>query len=53
MTTNGVNTANTVFALFALVVLGTPRAGVMVALQETDAPLDLPILRRTKEKVPP
>ncbi|WP_227354800.1 tripartite tricarboxylate transporter permease [Haladaptatus salinisoli] len=44
VTTSGVNTANTVFALFALVVLGTPRTGVMVALRETGAPLDLPIL---------
>jgi len=29
--TSGVNTANTVFALFALVALGTPRTGVLVA----------------------
>jgi putative membrane protein len=41
---SGVNTANTIFALFALVSLGTPRTGVMVALRETNAPLDLPIL---------
>ena len=42
--TSGVNTANTIFALFALVSLGTPRTGVMVALRETNAPLDLPVL---------
>ena len=30
--TSGANTANSVFALFALVALGTPRTGVMVAL---------------------
>lgn len=42
--TSGVNTANTVFALFALVSLGTPRTGVMVALNEANAPLDLPLL---------
>jgi putative membrane protein len=42
--TSGVNTANTVFALFALVALGTPRTGVMVALEEAEAPLNLPLL---------
>jgi putative membrane protein len=42
--TSGVNTANTIFALFALSALGTPRTGVMVALRETDAPVDLPLL---------
>lgn len=42
--TSGVNTANTVFALAALVALGTPRTGVMVALDGTGAPLDLPLL---------
>lgn len=42
--TSGVNTANTVFALAALVVLGTPRTGVMVALDGTGAPLDVPLL---------
>ncbi|GKZ13649.1 tripartite tricarboxylate transporter permease [Haladaptatus sp. T7] len=41
---SGVNTANTIFALFALVSLDTPRTGVMVALRETNAPLDLPVL---------
>ena len=42
--TSGVNTANTVFALFALATLGTPRTGVMVALREADAPVALPLL---------
>ena len=42
--TSGVNTANTIFALFALVSLGTPRTGVMVALQEANAPVVLPLL---------
>lgn len=42
--TSGVDTANTVFALVALVALGQPRTGVMVAFEETGAPLDLPIL---------
>ncbi len=42
--TSGVNTANAVFALFALVALGSPRTGVLVAMEETDVPLDLPLL---------
>ncbi|PSP29077.1 hypothetical protein BRC65_00945 [Halobacteriales archaeon QH_2_65_14] len=42
--TSGVSTANTVFALFALVALGTPRTGVLVALEGTGVPLDLPVL---------
>ena len=42
--TSGANTANTVFALFALVALGTPRTGVMVAVDSTDVPLDVPVL---------
>jgi len=42
--TSGVNTANTVFALFALVALGTPRTGVLVALDDAGVPLDLPVL---------
>ena len=42
--TTGVNTANTIFALLALVTLGTPRTGVMVAVQEAGVPLDLPVL---------
>ena len=44
VTTSGVNTANTVFALFALAALGAPRTGVMVALRETGAPVNLPLL---------
>jgi len=42
--TSGVNTANTIFALFALVSLGTPRTGVLVAFDDTGAPLVLPML---------
>ncbi|WP_137283268.1 tripartite tricarboxylate transporter permease [Halorussus salinisoli] len=45
--TSGVNTANTIFALFALAALGTPRTGVMVALREANAPVDLPLLLAT------
>jgi putative membrane protein len=41
--TSGVNTANTVFALFALIVLGTPRTGVLVALDDAGVPLDVPL----------
>lgn len=41
---SGVSTANTVFALFALVALGSPRTGVLVALERTGAPHDLPVL---------
>jgi putative membrane protein len=42
--TSGVNTANTIFALFALIALGTPRTGVLVALDDAGVPLDLPVL---------
>ncbi|ELY69254.1 tripartite tricarboxylate transporter permease [Natrinema versiforme] len=42
--TSGVDTANTIFALFALVALGQPRTGVLVAFEETAAPLELPVL---------
>lgn len=42
--TSGVNTANAVFALFALVALGTPRTGVLVAIDQAGAPLNLPLL---------
>ena len=45
--TSGVNTSNTVFALFALAALGTPRTGVMVALRDVDAPVALPLLLAT------
>lgn len=41
---SGVSTANTVFALFALVALGSPRTGVLVALETTDVPHNLPVL---------
>ncbi|EMA09096.1 putative membrane protein [Haloarcula vallismortis] len=44
VTTSGVNTATAVFALFALVSLGTPRTGVLVALDRVDVPLVLPVL---------
>jgi putative membrane protein len=44
VTTSGVNTSNAVFALFALVALGSPRTGVLVAFEATEAPLDLPLL---------
>jgi putative membrane protein len=42
--TSGVNTANTIFALFALVALGSPRTGVLVALDDAGVPVDLPLL---------
>lgn len=42
--TSGVSTANTVFALFALVALGSPRTGVLVALESANVPHNLPIL---------
>jgi putative membrane protein len=42
--TSGASTSNTVFALFALVALGTPRTGVMVALEEATVPFALPML---------
>ena len=41
---SGVNTSNAIFALFALVALGTPRTGVLVALNEAAVPLNLPLL---------
>ena len=41
---SGVSTANTVFALFALIALGSPRTGVLVALEETGVPHVLPVL---------
>lgn len=44
---SGVSTANTVFALFALVSLGHPRTGVLVALERTGVPHDLPVLLST------
>ncbi|WIV66499.1 tripartite tricarboxylate transporter permease [Natrialbaceae archaeon AArc-T1-2] len=42
--TSGVDTANTIFALFALAAIGQPRTGVMVAFENADAPLSLPVL---------
>jgi putative membrane protein len=42
--TSGVNTSNAIFALFALVALGTPRTGVMVALDSAGVPYSLPLL---------
>lgn len=42
--TSGVNTANTIFALFALVAIGEPRTGVLVAFETVSAPLNLPLL---------
>lgn len=42
--TSGVDTANTIFALFALAAIGEPRTGVMVAFESIDAPLALPVL---------
>ncbi|AGB37440.1 tripartite tricarboxylate transporter permease [Natronococcus occultus] len=42
--TSGVDTANTIFALFALLAIGQPRTGVMVAFESVNAPLEIPIL---------
>jgi putative membrane protein len=42
--TSGVNTANTVFALFALVALRDAHTGVLVALDGAGVPLNLPLL---------
>ncbi|MFC4437529.1 MULTISPECIES: tripartite tricarboxylate transporter permease [Natrialbaceae] len=42
--TSGVDTANTIFALFALVAIGQPRTGVMVAFDSVNAPLEIPAL---------
>jgi len=42
--TSGVNTANAVFALFALLALGSPRTGVLVAVDQAGLPLHLPLL---------
>jgi putative membrane protein len=43
-TVSGVNTANAIFAVFALVAFDTPRTGVLVAFDRIDAPLVLPVL---------
>ncbi|MFB6105294.1 MAG: tripartite tricarboxylate transporter permease [Halobacteriaceae archaeon] len=45
--TSGVNTANSVFALLALLSLGTPRTGVMVAIETASLPLNAPLLVAT------
>jgi putative membrane protein len=42
--TSGVNTANSVFALFALIALGAPRTGVLVAVDAASVPLSVPHL---------
>ncbi|MFB6095877.1 MAG: tripartite tricarboxylate transporter permease [Haloferacaceae archaeon] len=42
--TSGANTATALFALVALVALGSPRTGVLVALEATAVPLALPVL---------
>ncbi|MCU4924815.1 tripartite tricarboxylate transporter permease [Halobacteria archaeon AArc-dxtr1] len=42
--TSGVDTSNTIFALVALAAIGQPRSGVMVAFENANAPLELPIL---------
>lgn len=42
--TSGVNTANSVFALWALFAIGSPRTGVLVAVDRVGAPLNLPVL---------
>jgi len=44
VTTSGVNTANTIFALFALRALGSPRTGVLVAAEAAGVPMALPLL---------
>jgi len=41
VTTSAVNTANTVFALFALVAFGTPRTGVLVAVQRAGVAVEV------------
>jgi|AntDeeMinimDraft_5_1070356.scaffolds.fasta_scaffold00012_36 putative membrane protein len=43
-TVSGVNTANSVFATFALVAFDTPRTGVLVAFDRIGAPPRLPVL---------
>lgn len=42
--TSGVDTANAIFALFALVTIGQPRTGVLVAVESANVPLNLPVL---------
>lgn len=45
--TSGANTANGIFALFALVTFGTPRTGVLVAVERAEVPLNLPLFLST------
>jgi len=42
--TSGVDTANSIFALFALWAIGRPRTGVLVGVDRLAAPLNLPVL---------
>lgn len=44
VTTSGVNTANSIFALFALIALGSPRTGVLVAVQRAGVGVNLPVM---------
>lgn len=41
--TSGANSSTAVFALFALVALGSPRSGVLVAVDDAGVPLALPV----------
>ncbi|MFB6134629.1 MAG: tripartite tricarboxylate transporter permease, partial [Halanaeroarchaeum sp.] len=43
-TVSGVNTSNALFGLFALVALGTPRNGVLVAFERAKLPPNVPLL---------
>lgn len=43
-TVSGVNTSNALFGLFALVALGTPRNGVLVAFERAELPPNVPLL---------
>ncbi|GAB7012115.1 tripartite tricarboxylate transporter permease [Halolamina salina] len=42
--TSGANSSTAVFALFALVALGSPRSGVLVAVDDAGVPLSLSVL---------
>ena len=42
--TSGVDTSNTIFALFALYAIGQPRSGIVVAYEELGAPIEVGIL---------
>lgn len=42
--TSGVDTSNTIFALFALAAFGAPRSGIVVAYRDLGAPVELVIL---------